>query len=514
MVSTTGSRDTENGRARMAQGTTRRFLENSKLFNSPRMDSRIKSDDVTNKERWIGYFIGPGGAMLLNGILLSYLNVYWTDVAKISGLWGGAFILIFPIVSKIIDAITNLIMGQIIDRTRSRQGKARPWLIVGGPIFAIAAILCFTIPKASPTVQAFWIMFSYNLYFSVGYTIYYMAHNMQVPLSTRNAKQRDGVAMMSNMALCIIPGIIVAMAFPAIILPMLGVSPEKWRMMAIFFSIFAMPCVLLEYFFTRERISEEVGAAEENEGTHSILEQLKACLSSKYWVMFMAFYLIYQLCTNFQNTNLIYYCNWVLGSYNDGVTQTIVSAIGNAPLGFGILIMWPLVKKFGKRNVMVTGLAISIAAGFAMIANPTNMVWVLCMLFIRAFGALPITYITMAILADAMDHVEWKSGFRCDGFSMSVYVIIYTVCAGIAQGIFNFGLNLVGYIPPAADGSVVEQSALVKNYFVWGYQGVFAIGMIAVLIIFLFWKLDRELPQIQEEIKQRHSAADDTTCQN
>lgn len=136
------------------------------LFERKCMDSRIKSANVQNSERWIGYFLGPGGVILLNGILASFLNVYWTDVAKINGLWGGAFILVFPIVSKIIDAITNVIMGQIIDHTKTRQGHARPWLLVGIPIIAIAAVLCFSIPKASPTVQALWIMFSYNLYYS------------------------------------------------------------------------------------------------------------------------------------------------------------------------------------------------------------------------------------------------------------------------------------------------------------------------------------------------------------
>ncbi|MCM1193121.1 MAG: MFS transporter [Lachnospiraceae bacterium] len=476
------------------------------LFNSKGLNSRVNSANVQNSERWIGFFLGPGGVILLNAIMASYLNVYWTDVAKISGLWGGAFVLVFPIVSKIIDAFTNIIMGQIIDNTKTKQGRARPWLLVGAPIIVIAAILSFSIPKANPTVQAVWIMFSYNLYYSIGYTIYYMSHNMLVPLSTRNAKQRDGVAMLSNMALSIIPGMFVAMLFPALVLPALGVEPAKWRMLAIIFSLVALPCAFLEYYFTKERISEETSEEEKVQGV-SIGAQLKACLADKYWVIFMIAWIIIQLVTNIQNTSLIYYCNWVLGTYNDGVTQTIVSAIGNAPLGFGILIMWPLVGKFGKRNVMVVGLALAVVAGFAFCINPTSMGWVLGMLMIRAFGALPITYIVMAMLADALDHVEWKAGFRCDGFSMSVYTIIFTVTAGIAQGVFNFCLNAVGYVPPAADGSWVSQSAAVQNFFVFGYQGLYAIGMIVVLLLFWFWKLDKELPGIQKEIIERHKAA-------
>lgn len=476
------------------------------LFNRNGLNSRIKSANVQNSERWIGYFLGPGGVILLNAIMASYLNVYWTDVAKISGLWGGAFVLVFPIASKVVDAITNIIMGQIIDRTKTKQGRARPWLLIGAPILTISAILSFTIPQASPTVQVIWIMFSYNLYYSIGYTIYYMSHNMMVPLSTRNSKQRDGIAMLSNMAQSIIPGMFVAMLFPALVLPAVGVDAAKWRTMAIIFSLIALPCAFLEYYFTKERISEESSGEEKSEGI-SIKQQISACLADKYWVIFMAAQIIIQIATNLQNTSLLYYCNWVLGTYNDGVTPMIVSAVGNAPLGFGILIMWPLVGKFGKRNVMVTGLAVAVVAGLAFCLNPTNMTWVLVTLIIRAFGALPITYITMAMMADALDHVEWKAGFRCDGISMSVYTIIFTVAAGIAQGLFNFGLNVVGYVPPAADGSWVPQSNAVQNFFVLGYQGVFAIVMLVTLILFWFWKLDKELPSIQKDITDRRKAA-------
>lgn len=481
------------------------FNNFGKMFSSEKLDSKIHSANVENKERWLGFFLGPAGVIILNAIMAQYLNIYWSDVAKITGIAGGAFILIFPIVSKIIDAITNVIMGRIIDTTKSRQGKARPWLIFAAPILFISAILCFSIPNANQTVQVVWIIFSYNLYYSIGYTIYYMSHMMLVPLSTRNSKQRDGVAMLSNMAMCLIPGFFVAMLFPMLVLPALGVDPAKWRLMIVIFSIIMLPCIMLEYFFTKERVTEEM-AEQENEKTVSFMEQLKACLTDKYWVVFMIAQIVIQLVTNIQNSSLIYYCNWVLGTYNDGITTTMVSAIGNFPLGIGILIMWPLVRKFGKAKVMETGLILAIVAGFAFCLKPENMGWVLIMLIIRAIGVLPITYIMIAMLADAMDHVEWKSGFRVDGVSMSIYTIIFTVAAGVAQGLFNLGLNVSGYIPPAADGTWVEQTQTVKNFFVFGYQGLYAIGMVIVFILFLIWKLDKELPQIQADIIARHKA--------
>lgn len=159
-------------------------------FTSPLLNSRIKSENVTNSEKWLGYLLGPAGALLLNAVLATYLNVYYTDVLNLTPLWGGAFLTVFPIVSKIIDAITNVIMGYIIDRTRTSQGKARPWLLLSAPLMCVTGILLFVVPSGNTTVQAIWVMVSYNLFYSFAYTIFNMSHNLMAPLSTRNTEQR------------------------------------------------------------------------------------------------------------------------------------------------------------------------------------------------------------------------------------------------------------------------------------------------------------------------------------
>ena len=151
-------------------------------LNFPLFESRVKSDNVKASEKWLGYLLGPSGALLLNAVLATYLNVYYTDVLKLTTIWGGAFLTVFPIISKIIDAITNVLMGYIIDRTKTAQGKARPWLLLSAPLVAVSGILLFTVPQKSETVQVIWVMLSYNLFYSFSYTIYNMSHNLMVPL--------------------------------------------------------------------------------------------------------------------------------------------------------------------------------------------------------------------------------------------------------------------------------------------------------------------------------------------
>ena len=200
----------------------------NRLLEKRALDSRLTSPDVTAKEKWLGYLLGPSGALLLNAVLATYLNVYYTDVLNLTTVWGGAFLAVFPIVSKIIDAITNIVMGYIIDRTRTKQGKARPWLLISAPLVAVTGILLFTVPTGNQTVQVIWVMLSYNLFYSFAYTIYNMSHNLMVPLSTRNTEQRGVLSVFNQISTIMMSGIIVALIFPMLIMPQLGVDKSKW----------------------------------------------------------------------------------------------------------------------------------------------------------------------------------------------------------------------------------------------------------------------------------------------
>ena len=124
------------------------------FFEKDILRSRVTGDSVGKGEKWLGYLLGPSGALLLNAVLATYLNVYYTDALGLTGLWDGVFLTIFPIISKIIDAATNVLMGYIIDRTKTSQGKARPWLLFSAPLVTVSGILLFTVPEGSDTLRA------------------------------------------------------------------------------------------------------------------------------------------------------------------------------------------------------------------------------------------------------------------------------------------------------------------------------------------------------------------------
>ena len=474
-------------------------------LNSPLLNSRVKSDEVKKSEKWLGYLLGPSGALLLNAVLATYLNVYYTDVLKLTTIWGGAFLTIFPIISKVIDAITNVIMGYIIDHTKTAQGKARPWLLLSAPLLLISGVLLFVVPQGNETVQVIWVMLSYNLFYSFAYTIYNMSHNLMVPLSTRNTEQRGSLSVFNQISTIMMSGIIVALIFPMLIMPQLGVDKSKWIVTMSILSCLALPLTLMEYYFTKERVTmEDINKKEEEKIPYKNL--LKAIFTDKYMVLILLYFLIYTVGTQFKNLGLVYFCNYVLGTYNDGKTQTMISVIGGIPMGIGIFAVWPLAKKFGKRNLTMAGFVLYAIGSAICWICPTNMVVVLIGQFIKNIGGLPCAYVFMALFADVLDHLEWKNNFRCDGIAMSIYNIIAVTSVGIVTGLFNMLLSKSGYVAPSlVNGETVAavQNVATKNAITFSFVGLETITAIILIIILAFINVEKHIDKEQAEIKAR-----------
>ena len=485
-------------------------------------NSRVRSQNVTGTEKWLGYLAGPCGALLFNAVMATYLNVYYTDVLGL----GGLFLVIFPVISKVIDAITNVIMGYVIDRTRTKQGKARPWLLLSAPLVAVTGVLLFVVPSGDDILQIAWVMISYNLYYSVAYTIYNMSHNLMVPLSTRNTAQRGVLAVFNNISTIMMSGIVVALVFPMAIMPALGTSKGLWIAVMSVLACISLPLVLVEYYFTKERVTAESSGQEEKKIPFAL--QLKAIFTDKYMLLLLGYFLLYTLTSQLKNVALPYYCNYVLGTYSDGITQTLVSVLGGIPMGIGIFAVWPLAKKFGKKNVTAAGFVIYAVGSAVCWMAPTNLPVVLVGQFIKNIGGLPCAYVFMALFADALDNLEWKNGFRCDGIAMSAYSVIITAAAGLVTGIFNGGLWAADYIAPEtvevmpaltdaiqkiitnADGTfsvIYNQPEAVTTVFILFFVGLEAIAGLVYAVMLLPVTVEKTVDKKLVIIRARQRAA-------
>lgn len=472
------------------------------FFSSKFLDSRIQSEDTTKSEQFLGYFLGPCLVfMTYTGIAGTYLTQFYTDVL---GLAGG-FLTMMPLVSKLLSGVISIFIGGLIDRTRTVQGKARPWILASGILITVCGILLYAIPRASYEVKLAWVVVSYNLFFSLAFSVYSLSHSLMVPLSTRNTKQRDSLAMMTSMGTSMIPGMLSTIIMPLLI-QRIGVgegAQGAWLTVMSTLSVIAIPATLIQYYFTKERVTEEASCSVATDVT--FFQQISACFTDKYWVMIILFTVTLNLCNGLSTNSMLYYCNWVLGnSVESGATkQILVNMIGQAPLGLGVIVLWPLVRKFGKRRVTIVGFSIAVIGSLIVLLGSDNMVIVLCGLLIKSTGSLP-TYVMSAYLAEALDHIEWKNGFRVDGFSASISGIILSLVTGLSQTLLLAGINSFGYISPESTTQVLTQSETVRSFFNWCFAGFPMVGYAICAVIIVFYTVESKMPLITKDLAQRN----------
>lgn len=463
-----------------------------RFFDRAALDSRVRSQDTTAKEKWLGYFLGPAGGQLLYALLAVYLNVYYTDVLDLSNTGRGMFLTILPIVTNVLVVVLNVLMGRIIDKTSTRQGKARPWMLISIPILVASALLLFIVPTGNEFLKIVWVSFSYNLYYAVAITMYGMSHNLMVPLSTKQSAQRGQLSVFNQVTTIMMSGIFVALVFPSLILPHLGVSRANWILLMGIVSIIVLPLEMLEYFYTRERVTEATQASPAV-AKASFLTEIKGLVKDRYVILAFAYFILYTFGSSVKNLSLVYYSNYVLGTYSDGFTQTILSMIGGIPMGIGVFAVWPIAKRVGKKNLMVAGFVLYGLGSLICWMAPASMPVVLVGQFVKNVGALPASYIFLALFADVLDHIELTRGYRSDGIAMSVYNIITTTMVGICSGVFNLMISAAGYAAPhyAAGKFIAVQTPAVKNVITFSFVGLETVTSVAIIAILLFLTVEK-----------------------
>lgn len=502
-------------------------------FSDPRWNSRITSANTTRKEMWLGYVIGPFGMLMAQSIVNSYFNRYLTDVLGFTvskGAWIATFMVLFPVISKLIGAVTNLVMSKIIDSTVCRQGKARPWMLISAPIVTISIFLLFYMPFTNVYAQAVWVIVTYNLYYSVAYTIWNMSKELSAAVSTRNMNQRKNNAMALQITANIGTGLI-SILFPTILTAvcaaMNGNNAQGYFVCMGMIGIIALPLTLVQYFYTRERVTEErhnqVGMAKEDakrlevHGEASLWSQLGACLKSKYWLVFMVVVLVAQVLANMRNISLVYYSGWVVqgNAYGEYATiQARFQMIAMSPMGPGVLLILPLVKKFGRQATIAWTSLLTIVGSIIAYVNAGSSMMIYVGSALAAFGCVGYTYLFATFLGDLIDHVEYQTGVRCDGITSGVYGAVFMLSVGIAQGIFNLGLMISNYAQPeaigvSADGITLyaDQTAAATGWINFAYQGSYIIlGVLVFLVYFRFFDIEKHMPAVSKELENRKIA--------
>lgn len=483
----------------------------TKLFNSPLVRTKITSANVKPKEMLLGYFIGPFLAFISNAIFGSYLNRYysdvlgWTDTGRF-----GLFSALLPMLSVIFVVLGNLIIGRLIDITRTPQGKARPYMLISAPLVSIAIALLFLTPEqGSPLLQMIWIAVSYNIYYAVAYPFFYTAHSSMVALSTRNSNHRGMLATFSNASGVAAVGMGASILVPMLLQRYLFVSVNgnldtkasysNWRILMMVLCVVTFFAILFEYYFTRERVTEENIKLDIKESGISMAKQSKACISNSYWWIIILYFLLFQLGGLVKNGSMSYYCRWMFDGITDeaaaGVAMGTLGLIGGVPTAIGMVIAWPLANKLGKQRAVIIGLLLSVVGGLVSFIDVHNFVIVCIGVVLKGIGSIPAMYVTLALLSDVLDHLEAKNGFRSDGFTMSVYGAIMVGMVGLGNGIINVLLTVSGY-----NASAATQGSGVMNMLALCYLGIELICYAIIVVMMNFLKVEKHIKDDQRTI--------------
>ena len=458
------------------------------FFDNPLTRTKVKSANVKTMEALIGYLIGPFCGMLANCLFGSYLVQYFREVLFAEELAAGnsgveMFLTLFPILSAILIVAGNLVAGQIIERTRTRAGKARPYILLSAVTVAVISVLMFIQPVDNAVFKMIWLAVAYNLFYAVAFPLYNTANSALVPVSTRNGKQRGLLASFVNMAVLggagagsiVMPLIIGFMtdAFPG---PS-PTNPSSTGYLVIFLTVGIITFLgcIAQYYFTRERVTEETMSgkadlSEKKEKGPSIGVQAKAIFSDKFFIVAIVFYLLYQLSGGIKNGSMKSFVDYVSFSGLDANTaMSVLGIIGAVPMALAILFVGPLCNKFGKQPVVLIGMAVGAAGGVLAGMFYDNFVLVAVGVAVKCLGSAPAGYMILAMLADCLDQMEAKNGFRCDGLVMSIYSSIMIASSPLGTGIINGLLGLFGNV----QGSVVS--------YIWIETGAYALAAIVMI---------------------------------
>ncbi|MCC2864837.1 MAG: glycoside-pentoside-hexuronide (GPH):cation symporter [Clostridiales Family XIII bacterium] len=426
------------------------------------------------------------------GFTGSLLTLFYTDYAGVSAATVGLVML----VSRFLDGGSDLLFACIVDKVKSKHGKARPWVLWMSVPFGITYILLFTVPADSTQlIKGIYVFVTYNLCTTVVYTALNLPYGSLSSLITRDTRQREFLQAF-RMGLSPIGRILVtAVSLP--IVQAFGDGQGAWIKTSFIFATIAIILLLFCFFGTKERVDfRELEQKQEKKKTNK--ESFKVMIRNKYWALCLGLWGVMVLTSTANSTILGYYAKYVLGD------QIYVSQIYTAEqiaMIVCILFVTPaLVKYTGKRNLTMYGMFVVVAAQLILLIDPTNVTLVTALAVVKGFGYGPLWGTVFAMLADACEYGQWKFHVRNDAFLFSAGSIGSKLGGGIAAGMVGVVLSICGY-----DGTAAVQTTQSLNAIYWVYVFL-PIVLAAVQIVFcLLYKLDKMLPMITKELAEREA---------
>ena len=452
----------------------------------------IQKDRVTGFEKF-AYGCGEISTNIVFTISTSLLVMFYTDVAHVSAAVIGMIIAL----SQVFNGVSDIMAGFIVDRTRSRFGRARVWMLRMSVPYAIAAILLMTVPQVGAFAQAIYIFITYNLMLTVVYTMFQLPFATTMTYMTRDQDERAKINII-RMAMSPIGNVLVTLVFTRIlkVMPNGGMSSQKnWIILTAIYAIGAAIMMMFCFVCVRERVEVH----DDMDGEQIPLKKaIPALFRNKYFIMLFLFFVFFAMYQTFAGTMATYYCKWIVGDTD------IIGNVNTACYGITViatLLLGKVMHLLEKKQWCILGACFIIAGSLILLLNPTSVPLVTFGGLLRGIGMTPILGMIFTMIADAIEYGQWKTGLRTAGAIQSATTSGQKFGQGIGSALIGFIMESTGY-----NGNLATQTELatqtIQNLFIYG---VSILGIIMIVIL-LFYKLDKEYPMIMRELLERETA--------
>lgn len=458
----------------------------------------------------LAYSVGGQGAAMYNGIVSAFLLVYYTNVV---GIGAGSVATIMGI-SKVLDGLSDLAAGYLIDRTHTKWGKCRPWLLRMILPMVICMFLLLNVPTGFPDMaKLVYIFVTYNLVSTVCATMMGVAHSALNGCMTINQKDR-GINGGFIMLFGIVTGLVQNSTVLQICSAAGGGDPytqRGWNAMLVIYSVVFILLTLYGFFFTRERVTLATWNQQKEAREHTtdkskkyeevkVLEALKILIHDKYWVIFV----VTMICVLYMQTSNgmanIYFAQYVL---DDVFLYTPLANCTNIGALAGAVATLVLMTKFKKKNICITGIAL-VSIGSVLPAISQTMAVLYAASILKGVGAGIAGCVLPGMLQDSITYAQWKSGRDVLGMGNAAYSFTNKLGGSGGTIIFGWILEFSGFngmldVQPA--GAVTAINAL----YIW----IPFLTMVLAFVCMWFYDLDNKYDKIAADMKERMGFTED-----
>lgn len=440
----------------------------------------------------IAYGSGDVACNIVYGMISTLLVLFYTDYAGVSPYLVG----IVMMLSRIFDGVSDVIMGYIVSKTHSRWGQSRPWIIWMAAPYALGAVLLFTVPHTGEMLQFIYMFITYNFCTTVCYTAINLPYGSLSAMMTRDSGQRD---MLSVFRMGMSPiGRIIAVTFTLPLVKAFGNDQAAWIKCMSIWAVLALILLVFCFFSCEEKVHI---VAREKQGTVSLKDNLKALVKNQYFWAVLLLWTFQGTTQTVVGTILPYYCKYVF--HNDSWMYSTLYFIETVVIII-VTFLCPLLRKFfTKSRVILLGAVIVLAGQFLFLLNPYDFKWCVLTTVLRGIGQAPLSAFIFGMIGDVVEFGQWKTHVRQESFIFSGGSVGAKIGMGASQALITGILSLCGYV--ASTGAAVTQPEAVVNAIVKIYAFAPVVVWILVILVILFYGLDKKYPAIMKELCEREA---------